>query len=609
MRAPHVRRPRPPRRRDRRRRHGRPSRGLRCTTRSPAWASRSRGRRCASGSGTGSCPPARRCSTSRSTRGRPPRTRWTAAAHGNPFGQMFGTALALDSPRPRRTCASSTTRTGSKASSTDGRPRPTTARSKAGFASTAPRSCRSSRTPVPASCATAARAALDPDARRPRRGPCSGSRSDTIRPRVDSARGRDRGAARAARCSRGNIVLVTGRGNVVVKPRQLATALGTHIRGHAPRRDGRRATGCTPRSAPRWPGSNRRRSTLPSPSPKRTRCASFRRRTGARSTWPRSRARSCAASGRIVAPLRSVKPQHDTKWAEALGIVRQVGGFTTDYPAGETRVTNIHRGADLLNNTIVEPGQIFSLNRTVGPRTAARGFVTAPVFARGRVLRRLRRRRQPARDDHVQRGVLRRLRGHHAPAAHDLHLALPTGSGGDRQLRRDRSPVPQRHAARDPDPHVLQRDLDHGERSTATTTAGPCARRTARRRIRSRSPTSCSSARRRRPSTRTTCARRCPPGETAQISNGDAGFDVAFDRVIDQPGKPERREHYTWHYTMLPNQILVGGNSGPNPVSTPADGRSEPAVGRAGAYPLLRGGDRPPKNAPDQVKRRSLTAS
>jgi len=47
-------------------------------------------------------------------------------------------------------------------------------------------------------------------------------------------------------------------------------------------------------------------------------------------------------------------------------------------------------------------------------------------------------------------------------------------------------------------------------------------------------------------------------GETAQVSTGDAGFDVAFDRVIDSPGAPPRREHYTWHYTMLPNQILVG---------------------------------------------------
>ena len=69
--------------------------------------------------------------------------------------------------------------------------------------------------------------------------------------------------------------------------------------------------------------------------------------------------------------------------ASARDRARRSSSFTTDYPPGETRVINIHRGADLLNNTIVEPGTVFSLNQTVGPRTAARGFVTAPVFAQG----------------------------------------------------------------------------------------------------------------------------------------------------------------------------------------------------------------------------------
>jgi len=52
-----------------------------------------------------------------------------------------------------------------------------------------------------------------------------------------------------------------------------------------------------------------------------------------------------------------------------------------------------------------------------------------------------------------------------------------------------------------------------------------------------------------------------------RISSGANGFDVAFDRVIEQPGRAERREHYTWHYTMLPNHVLVG--SLPAPPTTP----------------------------------------
>jgi len=70
-------------------------------------------------------------------------------------------------------------------------------------------------------------------------------------------------------------------------------------------------------------------------------------------------------------------------------------------------------------------------------------------------------------------------------------------------------------------------------------------------------------------------------GEVARVSTGDNGFDVAFDRVIDQPAKPERREHYTWHYTMLPNQVLIGTlpappTTGPKPTTTGAPTTSQP---------------------------------
>lgn len=83
---------------------------------------------------------------------------------------------------------------------------------------------------------------------------------------------------------------------------------------------------------------------------------------------------------RIDAPLVDVEPERDTQWAESLGIERQVSSFTTEHPAGQSRVTNIHRAADLLNNWVIEPGEVFSLNEAVGPRTAERGFVTAPVI-------------------------------------------------------------------------------------------------------------------------------------------------------------------------------------------------------------------------------------
>ena len=87
-----------------------------------------------------------------------------------------------------------------------------------------------------------------------------------------------------------------------------------------------------------------------------------------------------AGTRTINATVTEVTPAHDTAWAQSLGIKEQVSTFTTRHNSGEERVKNIHRGADLLNNTIVEPGATFSLNDTIGPRTAERGFVVAPVF-------------------------------------------------------------------------------------------------------------------------------------------------------------------------------------------------------------------------------------
>jgi vancomycin resistance protein YoaR len=55
-----------------------------------------------------------------------------------------------------------------------------------------------------------------------------------------------------------------------------------------------------------------------------------------------------------------------------------VAAFTTRYPAGEPRVTNIRRAAELLDGTRLRPGAAFSMNAALGERTLERGFVPAP---------------------------------------------------------------------------------------------------------------------------------------------------------------------------------------------------------------------------------------
>ena len=85
------------------------------------------------------------------------------------------------------------------------------------------------------------------------------------------------------------------------------------------------------------------------------------------------------------ARFRSVAPALTTQEARGLGIRELVSEFTTYYPCCAPRVTNIQRGAEILDGTIVRAGGSFSLNEALGRRTEERGFVFAPQILAGRL--------------------------------------------------------------------------------------------------------------------------------------------------------------------------------------------------------------------------------
>jgi hypothetical protein len=66
-----------------------------------------------------------------------------------------------------------------------------------------------------------------------------------------------------------------------------------------------------------------------------------------------------------------------------MGPISQVSSFATDYSCCEPRVTNIQTIAAAVNDTIVWPGETFSLNDLVGPRTEEKGYVLAPQILQG----------------------------------------------------------------------------------------------------------------------------------------------------------------------------------------------------------------------------------
>ena len=81
--------------------------------------------------------------------------------------------------------------------------------------------------------------------------------------------------------------------------------------------------------------------------------------------------------------LRESDKINDQSWLVERGIVELTGRFTTYYTAGQDRVSNIHRIAELVQGAVVYPGETFSVNEYVGERTEEKGFVSAGVIYAG----------------------------------------------------------------------------------------------------------------------------------------------------------------------------------------------------------------------------------
>ncbi|MFZ2481134.1 MAG: VanW family protein [Propioniciclava sp.] len=78
-----------------------------------------------------------------------------------------------------------------------------------------------------------------------------------------------------------------------------------------------------------------------------------------------------------------------TQDAEKLGIKEVTGEFTTSFPATAYRVNNIGKSAGLVNGVLVKPGETFSMNKVLGPRTLALGWMAGGAIDGGKVVERM----------------------------------------------------------------------------------------------------------------------------------------------------------------------------------------------------------------------------
>ena len=91
----------------------------------------------------------------------------------------------------------------------------------------------------------------------------------------------------------------------------------------------------------------------------------------------------------IKLPVTVTEPKIKTADLEALlyrDVLSKVStSFTTTSPNNKNRGINIRLAAQSINGTVLFPGDEFSFNGVVGPRTSDKGYVIAHVFAEGQV--------------------------------------------------------------------------------------------------------------------------------------------------------------------------------------------------------------------------------
>ena len=247
---------------------------------------------------------------------------------------------------------------------------------------------------------------------------------------------------------------------------------------------------------------------------------------------------------RIEVPLVEVEPERDTAWAESLGIKGLVSTFTTQYPAGQSRVTNIHRGADLINNWVVEPGDVFSLNDAIGARTTERGFVEAPVL-------------YGEFTEDVGGGV--------SQIATTLYNAVFYG-GYENVTHKPHSVYISRYPMvveatvsypnldlkfrNDTDAGILVR-TGYTESSITVTFYGDTGGRV----VTKEGPNILEE---RAIETEYVDWPLLPVGQEDEIDSGHTGYTAEVFRVIERPGQEPERQRFVWSYRMFPRKVLRG---------------------------------------------------
>lgn len=77
------------------------------------------------------------------------------------------------------------------------------------------------------------------------------------------------------------------------------------------------------------------------------------------------------------------EPTYTTEALQNAGVKEPMGEFSTRLSGSAGRIRNIRLAADTIDMSYLAPGETFSMNDTLGPRTRAKGYSAAPVIMNG----------------------------------------------------------------------------------------------------------------------------------------------------------------------------------------------------------------------------------
>lgn len=88
---------------------------------------------------------------------------------------------------------------------------------------------------------------------------------------------------------------------------------------------------------------------------------------------------------KINAPIKEVAPKYtlDAIQKNTTSVSTFTSSFAADGLHSKNRVTNIVKMTEIINGQVIEPGQVWSINKTAGDRTEEKGWALAPGIENG----------------------------------------------------------------------------------------------------------------------------------------------------------------------------------------------------------------------------------